>query len=257
MKTGKLVDLSEQQLVDCVSDNLGCNGGDAVVTYNYLIHNGISLEEDYPYRAKQGACIADVNKTDIKVLGYAELLMNDEETLKQAVAQTGPVEVSISFVHEKLMRYAEGVYFDPECDGIVTNHAVTVVGYGTDERTKMDYWIVKNSWSELWGESGYIRIARNKDNHCGIATHAIFPLLTLTGSFYSFGDSQVSDTSQTTFFSLKTILVFVMICVAAITLLLLFACFIFHARDEDEDMSDGDEIELNRELVDFNSKTDC
>jgi cathepsin L len=51
------------------------------------------------------------------------------------------------------------------------------VGYGTDEETKQDYWLVKNSWDTTWGEKGYIKMARNKMNHCGIASQASYPLV--------------------------------------------------------------------------------
>jgi hypothetical protein len=233
-----------------VSENLGCNGGDASITYNYMMKNQMSLREDYPYQFKQGKCRENVKQTDVKLIGYAKILSEDEDTLKAAIAQIGPIEVSISFVHEKFMRYASGVYFDPECDSVKTNHAVSVVGYGKDNRTGLDYFLVKNSWGDLWGENGFIKIARNKENHCGIAKHAIFPLLKESNFVVDYEDPEIpSDSNKTSFFTFKTIMVITMVSMGAICIFLMCAYIILCTKNsDDDDLSDSG---LNKELVDF------
>jgi len=70
-----------------------------------------------------------------------------------------------------------GVYYDPHCDSYRLNHAVLVVGYGTYGYSGKEYWLVKNSWGTSWGEKGYIQMARNRNNSCGIASMASFPLV--------------------------------------------------------------------------------
>ena len=69
------------------------------------------------------------------------------------------------------------VYFEPDCNSSDLDHGVLVVSYGTDTETGEDYWLVKNSWGTTWGDQGYVKMARNCDNHCGIATQSSYPLV--------------------------------------------------------------------------------
>lgn len=71
-----------------------------------------------------------------------------------------------------------GIYSDDDCDPENINHAVLIVGYGTDKRTGKDFWVIKNSWGEEWGEKGYFRLLRNDGDHCGIASDASVPIKT-------------------------------------------------------------------------------
>ena len=47
------------------------------------------------------------------------------------------------------------------------DHLVQLVGYGTDPHSG-DYWLVRNSWTTLWGDAGYIKLARSANASCGV-----------------------------------------------------------------------------------------
>jgi len=179
-KLGQLVSLSEQNLVDCSKKygNMGCNGGLMDNAFQYVKDNhGIDTEGAYPYKAKTGRkCLFkpdDVGATDS---GFVDLPEGDEEKLKIAVATQGPVSVAIDAGHRSFQLYTHGVYNEKACDPEDLDHGVLVVGYGTDPE-QGDYWIVKNSWGANWGEKGYVRMSRNKNNQCGIASKASYPLV--------------------------------------------------------------------------------
>jgi C1A family cysteine protease len=156
-----LQSFSEQQLVDCSTSqgNQGCNGGLMDYAFTYVQSNGITLESEYPYTAVDGTCSSEGG--NFKIGGYTDVPAGDVDQLAAAVVQQ-PVSIAVDANNWQL--YSSGVFSD--CDANL-DHGVLLVGYTAD------YWIVKNSWAESWGETGYIRLARG--NTCGLANAASYP----------------------------------------------------------------------------------
>lgn len=171
------VELSEQNLVDCVKKDYGCNGGFMKDALDFVKdEGGIDDEKSYPYEGIARPCRYKASKAAFADQGSAILPEGDEQKLKEMVAKFGPVAVAIDASSIWFQFYRKGVYYNKHCKNKADqlDHGVLVVGYGTDEK-KGDYWIVKNSWGPGYGEHGYIRMARNRNNNCGIATVATIP----------------------------------------------------------------------------------
>ncbi|KAK7351625.1 hypothetical protein VNO77_11209 [Canavalia gladiata] len=176
--TGDLISLSEQELVDCDRTvNSGCNGGLMDYAFMFIINNGgIHTEKDYPYRAVDGICNRHkIYGGVVTIDDYEDVPTHNELALKKAVANQ-PVSVAIEAAGREFQLYVSGV-FTGTC-GTALDHGVTAVGYGTENGR--DYWIVKNSWGESWGESGYIRMERNlaanRAGKCGITMMSSYPI---------------------------------------------------------------------------------
>lgn len=145
--------------------------------FKYIKNNGgIDTEKAYPYRAEDEKCRYTPKNKGATDKGFVDIDSGDEDKLKAAVATIGPVSIAIDASHETFQLYAGGVYYEPQCSSDQLDHGVLIVGYGTDEQGQ-DYWLVKNSWGASWGDQGYIKMARNKDNNCGVATQASYPLV--------------------------------------------------------------------------------
>jgi cathepsin L len=177
----KLLKFSEQMCVDCVNNGADtCDlGGEMHDCYLQVIaQGGNMLESDYPYTATSGnPCGFDKTKAVGNVFtGYVNVTVGDENAL-QASSAASVVSVGIDASSFLFQLYSSGVYNDPSChnDAADLDHGVTVVGYGHDAPSGLDYWIVKNSWGAYWGQSGYIWMSRNNKNQCGIATDATVP----------------------------------------------------------------------------------
>jgi len=178
-KTGKLVSLSEQNLMDCSwkYGNEGCDGGLMDYAFKYVIANGgEDTETFYPYKAKSShVCLYNATETGGSLTKFVDVASEDEVALQEAVATIGPISVGIDASSLKFQFYHSGVYNDHHCSSTKLDHGVLVVGYGTLNNKK--YWIVKNSWGEDWGKDGYILMSKDKKNQCGIATAASYPIV--------------------------------------------------------------------------------
>lgn len=179
--TGKLVSLSEQQIVDCSDDNgnEGCNGGLMDFVFQYVSDHGLCSEEDYPYVAdKQDTCMATNCNPAVpehEVTGYIDVHPQDTEALMEALAQ-GPVSVAIEADETVFQFYKSGV-LTGSC-GSNLDHGVLAVGYGKDANGQ-EFWKVKNSWGEGWGDHGYIYLTKNVEGpgECGIMLQASYPVI--------------------------------------------------------------------------------
>jgi C1A family cysteine protease len=207
IRTGNLVSLSEQQLLDCSTGrkNRGCNKGDMEEAFLYIAgqdhhrrrnhsrlvpsatsgvfwNGGLSEESAYPYQAVQRNCSASGKRVAAAIRGFQYVPANNETALRLAVSQQ-PVSMALDSNTSAFRYYSSGILGAAgggvRCKNSSLNHALTAVGYGTDEHGTR-YWLMKNSWGTDWGEGGYVRIARDLASDaagvCGLAVQASYPV---------------------------------------------------------------------------------
>lgn len=179
--TGARLMLSRQSLVDCSPVDKGCDGGWPGSTISWIIQSGnkLPLEADYAYTSSN-----DISKKQCRLLTSKKIPVNigsfftqpvkSEDFMKKIVSSHGPVGIAM-YVGENAIfqNYGGGIHYDPDAPSGYdkcpeANHAMVIVGYGSEGPGK-DYWIVRNSWGEDWGEKGYIRMARNRNNNALVA----------------------------------------------------------------------------------------
>ncbi|XP_010789462.1 cathepsin L1 [Notothenia coriiceps] len=177
-RTGQLVSLSEQNLVDCSRSygTYGCSGAWMANAYDYVIKNGLLPTNSYPYTSVDTQpCYYDSRLAVAHIKDYRFIPKGDEQALADAVATIGPITVAIDADHSSFLFYSSGIYDEPACNPNNLSHAVLLVGYGSEG--DQDYWIIKNSWGSSWGEGGYMRLVRDGRNTCGIASYSLYPIL--------------------------------------------------------------------------------
>jgi len=214
---GYLNALSDEQIIDCGAENHGCEGGDPQIALSYVMDQPLVAKADYPFTAGKGhagQCALNEAAPVSQIQSYLYVQPCDELVLMQAVAR-GPVVVAIDAYCDAFMQYSGGVLSDSCVDvtgaaasGATTvdavceeslNHAVAIVGYGTDAKTGLNYWIIKNSWGTSWGEKGFARVSRGgggggeEGKECGVGCLEYYNFLPCGGVAFVNGTALAND----------------------------------------------------------------
>jgi len=179
-----LVTLSTQHITSCTPNPLhcggtgGCMGSIEPLAFTYASMFGIVTEEEYPYTSgdptsnDDQVCDFDATTTDVSLItmGFETLPHNDALAVMDHLANKGPLAASVAASDWGF--YSGGVFDGCDYDSnIAVNHAVLLMGYGTDEDGQ-DYWLIQNSWGEHWGDvsggnPGFIKLRRQETTQCG------------------------------------------------------------------------------------------
>jgi C1A family cysteine protease len=194
IKTGVLTKLSEQQIVDCSTiknggPNMGVNGGQIAPTLEWIGKTGgLCTEQAYPYGSGTTTVTGTCQKTCSKVSGSAvQSVVNvkpkSDADMMTALSKT-VVSIGIQADQSSFQLYKSGV-FTGAC-GSSLDHAVALTGYGT--QNGLDYYILRNSWGQSWGQSGYMLIGKGNDpatgkpynngaGECGLLMEGSYPVM--------------------------------------------------------------------------------
>lgn len=180
--------LPEQYVIDCTwGDELAaCDGGLSDVGAQTIIERFggvIPTTKSYGrYLTVDGYCRGAEHTVGSKITGWQAIKARDEEAVQQALLEQ-PLAVAFN-VGESALYYDSGIIDVEECtvnDSDNLNHAINLVGYGTDPDTGLKYWTLRNSWSTYWGDKGYFRVVRG-ERDCGVTTDAGFPVVEGVGN---------------------------------------------------------------------------
>ncbi|CAI5464939.1 unnamed protein product [Closterium sp. Yama58-4] len=182
LATGELISLSEQQIVDCDHNcdpkekeacDSGCGGGLMNNVFRYIQKaGGLQTEQEYGYTGREGLCQFDAGRVAARVESFVEVPQKDDQ-MQAHLVKYGPLAVALNA--NWMQSYVKGVSCPLLCNRHALNHGVLMVGYGSHGFSPArlrykDYWVIKNSWGEAWGEQGYYKLCRGKDE-CGIDSY--------------------------------------------------------------------------------------
>lgn len=178
---------SPQDIVGCSKYSQGCEGGfPYLIAGKYAEDFGVVEEHCFPYVGKDTTCLTNQNCSRFYATNYRYVGGyyggTNEPLMRLELVNNGPIVIAFE-VYKDFISYKSGVYHHVFTDGSdrltgefdpfeLVNHGVLVVGYGSDKKSGEDYWIVKNSWGENWGENGYFRIRRGVDE-CSFESMAV------------------------------------------------------------------------------------
>lgn len=168
LATGMTTELSTEQVVDCDTSDFGCQGGDTISAYRYMMDaGGLESESDMPYVSGSWdtpQCAADPSKFQVRLTDYYLIAdeASDEDTMMEVI-QEEPISICVEADAWQL--YSGGVLGRDVC-GSDLNHCVQLVGIQVGQ-----YWTARNSWGEDWGEQGHLRLSVG-ENTCGLAEEA-------------------------------------------------------------------------------------
>lgn len=172
--------LSEQQLVDCSSENHGCQGGLMHTALEFIIDNkGLVTNSQYTYKATDQTCLLHARETP-NVIGsnitdYQFVIPKSIPDFKNSVIQS-PVCIAVDANNVFFRFYKEGIIDLPTNYSKSINHAVTLVGFDHDEKGM--FWIIQNSWGTQWGENGFCKIRTTPGEGVLLCQkYGVFPVL--------------------------------------------------------------------------------
>jgi C1A family cysteine protease len=186
---GKKVTYSEQQLMDCSTDNKGCSGGWIDHSLNYIKTIGIHYSQNYNYgwySAQQQTCSLPKNILPTKIGGweFCDLTPNSKyswpkpcnKNLFVGLLKQAPVAVFIQANPSMYQNYRSGIFDPSKMTCGKPDHVVVAIGWGVESGTGKEFLVIRNSWGSTWGEQGHFRVYYHEANHtCGVSKQAYYP----------------------------------------------------------------------------------